>query len=124
MAALSSKAQEIQPSRALSTLALSAPDCFWGEGSRAYPASARVAGPSERTPHIRPVQIFPQVHQRKERAQDSGLQIIRQVQAAGGHARQPLAVFGDKTHDFLLPFVRSVSHRRLASHLPAASLDR
>jgi len=81
-------------------------------------------GPSKRTPHIRPIQVFPQVHQGQERAQNSGLQIIRQVQAAGSHAREPLPVVGDETHDFFLPLVRSISQRRLAPHLRAASLDR
>src|SRR5580704_1700479 len=83
-----------------------------------------LASPPKRTSHVRPVQVFPQVHQRQKRAQNSGLQIIGQMQAAGSHTRQPFAAFCDKTHDFFLPFVRSVSQRRLPPHFCAAGLDR
>jgi hypothetical protein len=81
-------------------------------------------GPPKGTSHVGPVQVFPQVHQRQKCAQNSGLQIIGQVQTAGGHTRQSFAAFRDKTHDFFLPFVRSVSQRRLPPHLCAACLDR
>lgn len=46
------------------------------------------------------------------------------MQAAGGHASQPFAIFRDKPHDFFLPFVRRGPQRRLAPHLGAVSLNR
>ena len=86
--------------------------------------SAILPGSPKRAPHVRSVQVFPQVHKRQKRAQNSRLQIIGQVQAAGSHPRQPLTAFCNKSHDFLLPVVRSVPQRRLAPHFRAASLDR
>jgi hypothetical protein len=80
--------------------------------------------PPKRTPHIRPVQVFPQVHQRQKRAQNARLQIVRQVQSAGSHARQPFAAFRDKPHDVALPFVRRVSQGRFPAHLRAARFNR
>ncbi len=46
------------------------------------------------------------------------------MQATGSHARQPFAAFRYETHDFALPVMWSVSKRRLAPHLRAASFDR
>ena len=79
--------------------------------------------PPKRTPHIRPIQIFPQVHQREESTQNPRLQIVRQVQSARRHPRQTLAAFRNEFHDFALPIVWGVPQCRLPSHLGAASLD-
>jgi len=80
--------------------------------------------PPKRTTHIRPVQVFPQIHQRKKRTQNSRLQIIGQVQPARGHPRQPFAAFRDKSHDVALPVVRRITQRRFPPHLRTARFDR
>ena len=85
---------------------------------------ANVAGTSERTAHVRTVEVFTQIHQRKESAQDSRLQVVRQVQAAGRYARQAFPVLRDEFHDFTLSFLRRVAQRRLPPHLRAAGLQR
>lgn len=46
------------------------------------------------------------------------------MQAAGGHARQPLAVFRDKSQDIPLAVLRRVAERRLPPHFRAARLQR
>lgn len=79
---------------------------------------------TERTAHIRAVEVLAQVHQSKKCAQNSRLQIIRQVQAAGCHARQRFAIRGDKHHDLPLPFVRRVAQRRFSTHLRATRFQR
>jgi hypothetical protein len=81
-------------------------------------------GPPKRAPHIRPIQVFPQVHQRQKRAQNSRFQIIRQMQPAGSHSRQPFAAFRDKSHDVPLPVVRGITQRRLPPHLRATRFNR
>src|SRR6266480_4441537 len=43
---------------------------------------ANVAGTSEGTAHVRTVEVFTQIHQRKESAQYSRLHVVRQVQDA------------------------------------------
>jgi hypothetical protein len=87
-------------------------------------SSPMLPRPPKRTPHIRPVQVFPQIHQRQKRAQNSRLQIIRQVQPAGRHPRQPFAAFRDKSHDVPLPVMRRITQRCLPPHLRAARLNR
>jgi len=85
---------------------------------------SNVPGASKRTPHVRTVQVFTQIHQRKESAQYSRLQVVRQVQAAGRYARQAFPVLGDELHDFTQSFLRRVAQRRLPPHLRAAGLQR
>ncbi len=87
-------------------------------------SSAMLPGPPKRTPHICPVQILPQVHQRQKRAQNPRLQVIRQVQSAGRHPCQSLPALRNKPHDLALPFVRRIPQRRLPPHLRATSLNR
>jgi len=79
--------------------------------------------PTHCASHRRAVKILPQIHQRQERAQDPRLHVIRQRHSACRYSRQPLAVLGQKFHNLFQPLVRRVSHRRLASHLRATSLD-
>ena len=73
-----------------------------------------------RRAHRGAIQIFPQVHQSQKSAQHARFQIIRKVQTTRRYARQSLAVFGDKSHNFLLPFVRRISQRGFAPHFRAA----
>ncbi len=84
---------------------------------------SRVPGASERTPHVRAVEVFTQIHQRKEGAQYPRFQVVRQMQAAGGHAREAFSVLGDELHDFTLAFLWRVAQRRLTPHLRAAALQ-
>ncbi len=81
-------------------------------------------GASERTTHVRTVEVFPQVHQRQESAQDSGLQVIRQVQAARCHAGQAFPVLRDELHDFPLALLGRVAQRGFPPHLRTAGLQR
>jgi hypothetical protein len=83
-----------------------------------------MAGASERTSHIRPVEVFPEIHQRQKCTEDPRLQIVCEVQAASGHARKPLAVFRDESQDFPLAILRSVAERRLPPHFRATCLQR
>ena len=71
--------------------------------------SARVRNAPERTAHVGAIEIFAQVHERKESAKNAGFQIIGKRQAAGSHAGQALAMFGDEFHDFALAFVRRIA---------------
>src|SRR6266851_1421925 len=123
MDAPSSKAPRIPPSRVPSTPGTSAPDFsllfHFGDC-----VSADVPGASERAAHVRTVEVFTQVHQRQERAQDSRLQVVRQVQAARRYARQAFSVFRDELHDFTLALLRRVAQRRLPPHLRAAGFQR
>src|SRR5260370_39181320 len=71
-----SRAPGIPPWRALSTPGTSAPDLvvlFRFEVCD----SAKVPRASERTSHVRTVDVFAQIHQRQEGAQDSRLQVVR-----------------------------------------------
>jgi hypothetical protein len=81
--------------------------------------SAQLAGAAEGTSHIGAIQVFPQIHECEERAEDARFQIVGKRQAAGGYARQALAMFGDEFHDFVLAVVRSVSQRGLPAHTGA-----
>ena len=85
---------------------------------------SNLPGASERTPHIRTVEVFTQIHQRKESAQYSRLQVVREVQPAGRYARQAFPVLGDELHDFTLAFLRGVAQGRLPPHLRAPGLQR
>jgi len=88
------------------------------------PTLPEPAAPAHRTSHRRAVQILPQIHQRQKCAQNARLQIIRQRHSARRHARQPFAILRQKLHDLFQPFMRRVSHRRLAPHLRAVSFNR
>jgi hypothetical protein len=81
-------------------------------------------GAPERAPHVRTVEVLPQIHQRQKSAQDPRLQIVREVQAAGRHARQSLSVFRNELHDLALAILRRVTESRLPAHLRAAGLQR
>src|SRR5882762_5859892 len=81
------------------------------------PSLSNVPRASKRAPHVRTVKVFPQIHQRKESAQDSRLQVVRQVQPACRYARQAFPVLRDELHDFALPFLWRVAQRRLPPHL-------
>ena len=83
-----------------------------------------LSGAPERAAHVGAVQVFAQVHQRQERAEDARLQVIGQMQAAGGNPRQPLPVLGNEAHDFPLPLVRRVSQGRFAAHLGTTRFER
>src|SRR5580704_2767785 len=85
---------------------------------------AQLAGAPERTSHVGTIEIFAQVHEREESAEDSGFQIIGERQAAGGDAGQALAMFGDEFHDFALAFVRCIAQGRLAAHARATVFHR
>ena len=63
------------------------------------------------------VEILSQIHQRQECAENPGLQVVGEVQAAGGHAGQLLAIFGDKSHDLPLSFMGGIPKRGFAAHL-------
>lgn len=80
--------------------------------------------PAKRASHVRTIQVFPQVHQRQKSAQDSCLQVIGQMQAAGCHPGQPLSILCDEAHDFSLPLVGSIAERSLTAHLRATALNR
>src|SRR6266581_3498839 len=123
MDAPSSRAPRIPPSRVPSTPGTSAPDLslLFHFG---VCVSADVPGASERAAHVRTVQVFTQVHQRQESAQNSRLQVVRQVQAARRYARQALPVFRDELHDFTLALLRGMAQRRLPPHLRAAGFQR
>ena len=81
--------------------------------------SAQLAGAAEGTSHIGAIQVFTQIHEREERAENARFQIVGKRQAAGGYARQALAMFGDEFHNFALAVVRSVSQCGLAAHAGA-----
>ena len=83
-----------------------------------------MTGAPKRTPHIRPVEVLPEIHQRQKCTEDPCLQIVCEVQAAGSHARQPLAVFSDESQDIPLTILRRVAQRRLPPHLRATGLQR
>ena len=83
-----------------------------------------MTGAPKRTPHIRPVEVLPEIHQRQKCTEDPSLQIVCEVQAAGGHARQPLAVFCDESQDIPLTILRRVAERRLPPHFRAACFQR
>jgi len=70
---------------------------------------AQLAGAAEGTSHIGAIQVFTQIHEREERAENARFQIVGKRQAAGGYARQALAMFGDEFHDFALAFVRGIA---------------
>src|SRR5450631_985134 len=81
--------------------------------------SAQLAGAAEGTSHVGAIQVFTQIHEREKRAEDARFQIVGKWQAAGGYARQALAMFSDEFHNFALAVVRSVSQRGLAAHAGA-----
>ena len=81
-------------------------------------------GAPERTPHVRTVKVLPQIHQRQKSTQNPCLQVIREVQAAGRHARQPLSVFRDELHDFALAILGCVTESRLPAHFRTAGFQR
>jgi len=82
-----------------------------------------MAGSSKRTSHVGAVEVFSQVHQCQKCAENSRLEIVRQVQSARGHARQPFPVFGDEPHDFALAVLRGVAQRRFPPHLCATGFQ-
>jgi len=88
------------------------------------PGLPDIAGSSERTAHVRPVDVLSQIHQRQKRAQNARLQVIGQVQSAGGYTRQSLAVIRNELHDLFLPFVRRVPQRGFPAHLRAPRFER
>ena len=81
------------------------------------PSLSNVPRPSERAPHVRTVEVFPQIHQRKKSAQYSRLQVVRQVQPACRYARQAFSVLRDELHDFALAFLWRLAQRCLPPHL-------
>jgi len=81
-----------------------------------------VAGAPERTPHIGAIEVFAEIHQRQKSAEDSSLQVVRQVQPASRYARQPLAMLGDEAHDLALAFLGGIAKGRFAPHFAAARL--
>src|SRR5450755_1998850 len=81
--------------------------------------SAQLAGAAEGASHIGAIEVFTQIHEREERAEDARFQIVGKWQAAGGYPRQALAMFSDELHDFTLAVVGSVSQRGLAAHAGA-----
>jgi hypothetical protein len=83
-----------------------------------------MTGAPKRTSHVRPVEVFSEIHQRQKSAEDPRFQIIREVQPAGCHARQPFPIFRDEAHDFALAILGSIAERRLPAHLRAAGLQR
>ena len=83
-----------------------------------------MAGAPKRTSHVRPVEVFPEIHQRQKSAEDPRLQIVREVQPAGGHTSQPLPIFRDESHDIPLAVLGSVAERRLPPHFRAACFQR
>jgi hypothetical protein len=70
---------------------------------------AQLAGAAEGTSHVGAIEIFAQVHEGEKSAKDPRFQIVGERQAAGGYARQALAMFGDEFHDFALAFVRGIA---------------
>jgi hypothetical protein len=61
---------------------------------------AQLACAPERTSHVGAVEIFAQIHERKESAKNPGFQIVGKRQATGSYAGEALAMFSDKFHDF------------------------
>ncbi len=86
--------------------------------------SAQLAGAPERTSHVGAIQIFPQVHERKKRAEDARFQVIGERESTGGYPGEALAMFGDELHDLALAIVRGVAERSLAAHARAAVFHR
>jgi len=85
---------------------------------------AQLAGTTEGASHIGAVEILAQIHEREEGTENTRFQIIGERQAAGGHASQVLAMFGDELHDFALAFLRSVAESGFAAHACTAIFDR
>src|SRR5216684_8554933 len=119
MAAPSSKERETLRWRARSTR---------GTSERKIPRleseSANGAGASGRVAKRGPVEVFAQVHERQKGAQDAGLNFVREVQTAGGHARQGFSLFGNIADDFELAGMRRVAQNGLAAHPGAGRFDR
>src|SRR5260370_3151328 len=97
MAAPSSKERETPRWRARSTRGTSARRI-----SRLESGAANGAGASGRVAKRGPVEVFAQVHERQKGAQDASLHFIREVQTAGGHARQGFLLFRTIADDFEL----------------------
>jgi hypothetical protein len=74
--------------------------------------------------HRRAVDVFAQVHQSQESAENTGFKVVGEGKAAGGDAGQSLAVFGDEAHDFALALMRRVAQRGFAAHGGAAGFER
>ena len=69
-----------------------------------------------RNSHIGAVEIFAQIHEREESAEDAGFQSSVSGRPLVATRAEALAMFGDVLDDFSLPVVRSVAQRGLAAH--------
>lgn len=85
---------------------------------------AELSGAAVRPAKIGAVEIFAKIHEREESAEDAGLEIIRERQAAGGDTTEAFAVLGDELDDFALALVRSIAQGGFAAHLGAAIFHR
>src|SRR5216684_7682395 len=109
MAAPSSRERETPRWRAHSTRGTSA-----RKTPRLESRSANGAGASGRVAKRGPVEVFAQVHERQKGAQDASLHFVREVQTAGGHARQGFPFFGNIADDFELAGMRRITQNGLA----------
>src|SRR5579885_1552746 len=75
--------------------------CEAEAGNRLWLAKAlsRMTRTSKGAAHVGAVEILTKIHQRQEGAEDAGLEVVRQVQAARGNAGQALSVLRQKVHD-------------------------
>jgi hypothetical protein len=74
--------------------------------------------------HRGSVNIFAQVHQRQESAENTGFKVVGERKAAGGDARKRFSIFGDEAHDFALALMRRVAESGFAAHGGAAGFQR
>src|SRR5579884_2713142 len=99
--------------------------CEAEAGNRLWLAKAlsRMTRTSKGAAHVGAVEILTKIHQRQEGAEDAGLEVVRQVQAARGNAGQALSVLRQKVHDLALALVTGIAESGFAAHFGAARFE-
>jgi hypothetical protein len=73
--------------------------------------------------HVRAVDVFAAIHQRKERAEHAGFHLVGHREAAGSNFDERFATHRDSLNEFHLPVVAYATVRGLAANLSAFLLD-